>query len=52
MFTRRIFWGTVLTVAGLELAFGAIRAWAAYHAATDPEHTWPARVGRAALVSL
>lgn len=52
MFTRRIFWGTVLTFTGLTITFGVFRAVALLHAKTDPEYTWPARVGRAFLVSL
>lgn len=52
MFTRRQFWGVILTIAGFEMFWGAVRAWALYHATLDPEHTWPARVGRAALVSI
>lgn len=52
MFTKRIFWGVVLTYTGLTLAFGVVRTAALLHASQDPETSWPARVGRAALVSL
>ncbi len=52
MFTRRMFWGTILTIAGFELATGGVRMAARLHAQQDPEHTFPAKLGRAVVMSL
>ncbi len=52
MFTRRIMIGVILTVVGVELTIGVVKSWSAYHALNDPEHTFPAKAGRALVMSL
>ncbi len=52
MYTKRIFWGVVLTYAGLTLASGGVKVAAKLHATQDPETSFPARLGRAVIEAL
>lgn len=52
VYTKRIFWGVVLTYAGLTLASGGVKVAAKLHATQDPETSFPARLGRAVIEAL
>jgi hypothetical protein len=52
MFTKRIMIGTILTVVLTVPALSLLKTVAARHAIEDPEHTWPAKIGRAFVGTL
>ena len=50
--TRKQIAGVVVIATLTEIVLQGVRTWGAYHAAHDPEHTFPSKLGRAAMGSL
>lgn len=52
MVTKRVIIAILIIVPLEQACLGLIKTVAAYHAMSDPEHTFPAKLGRAAIGTL